>query len=318
MGLGPAVRLTNSYFTMPAGSLWCSGPGLTLPTPSVRIPVLQPVLIALLTDFGLTDAYAGILRGVIAGIAPQVQVVDLTHQLPPGDVRRASFTLWQASPFFPAGTIFLCVVDPEVGTGRRGVALAWEDRMYVGPDNGAATYLVMRDRAPSAYELTAGEYRLDPVSSTFHGRDIFAPAAAHLASDLDPARLGPAIQDLVLLTLPNLGHTGRTVRGEILHADHFGNCVTSIGRLLQQGHSLALEPWLRQAPALSLPTEGLQVLLPGGVSLPLLARFADAPRGEAVAYVGSSGLLEIGVNHGSAQEKLALSEGQPVRLENRG
>jgi len=280
--------------------------------------VSPPALIALLTDFGLTDAYAGILRGVMAGIAPQVRVVDLTHQLPPGDVRRASFTLWQASPFFPAGTIFLCVVDPGVGTGRRGVALAWEDRVYVGPDNGAATYLVVRDGAPSAYELTASDYRLEPVSSTFQGRDLFAPAAAHLASGLDPARLGPIVQDLVLLTLPKLVHTGGTVRGEILHADRFGNCVSSIGRLLEQGDSLALEPWLRQAPAARLPREGLQVLLPGGVSLPLLARFADAPRGEAVAYVGSSGLLEIGVNQGSAQEKLALSEGQPVRLENRG
>jgi len=224
----------------------------------------------------------------------------------------------QAAPFFPAGTIFLCVVDPGVGTGRRGVALVWEDQVYVGPDNGAATYLVVRDGAPLAYELTAGEYRLDPVSSTFHGRDIFAPAAAHLASGLDPSRLGPNIQDLVLLTLPNLGHTGRTVRGEILHADHFGNCLTSIGRLREQGDSLALEPWLRQAPAASLPRAGLHVLLPGGRALPLLARFADAPRGEAVAYVGSSGLLEIGVNRGSAREKLALSEGQPVRLENRG
>ena len=276
------------------------------------------MLIALLTDFGLTDAYTGVLHGVIAGIAPQVRVIDLTHQLPPGDVRRAAFTLWQASPFFPAGTIFLCVVDPGVGTGRRGVALVWEDRVYVGPDNGAATYVVVRDGAPLAYELTAGEYRLDPVSSTFHGRDIFAPAAAHLASGLDPSRLGPNIQDLVLLTLPNLGHTGRTVRGEILHADHFGNCLTSIGRLREQGDSLALEPWLRQAPAASLPRAGLHVLLPGGRALPLLARFADAPRGEAVAYVGSSGLLEIGVNRGSAREKLALSEGQPVRLENRG
>jgi len=276
------------------------------------------VLIALLTDFGLTDAYTGVLHGVIAGIAPQVRVIDLTHQLPPGDVRRAAFTLWQASPFFPAGTIFLCVVDPGVGTGRRGVALVWEDRAYVGPDNGAATYLVVRDGAPMAYELTASAYRLNPVSSTFQGRDIFAPAAAHLASGLDPARLGPIIQDLVPLKLPNLGHTGRTVGGEVLHADHFGNCVTSIGRLSEQGDSLALEPWLRQAPAAKLPREGLQVLLPGGVSLPLLARFADAPRGEAVAYVGSSGLLEIGVNRGSAREKLALSEGQPVRLENRG
>ena len=280
--------------------------------------MLPPALIALLTDFGPTDAYAGILRGVIAGIAPQVRVIDLTHQLPPGDVRRAAFTLWQASLFFPAGTIFVCVVDPGVGTGRRGVALAWEDRVYVGPDNGTATYLVVRDGAPSAYELTASEYRLDPVSSTFQGRDIFAPAAAHLASGLDPARLGPTVQDLTLLPLPNLGHTGRTVRGEILHADYFGNCITSIGRLREQGDSLSLEPWLQQAPVASLPRAGLQVLLPGGIALPLLARFADVPRGEAVAYVGSSGLLEIGVNHGSAQEKLALSEGQSVRLENRG
>jgi hypothetical protein len=279
---------------------------------------VAPALIALLTDFGLADPYAGILHSVIAGIAPGAQVVDLTHQLPPGDISRAAFALWQSSPYCPPGTVFLCVVDPGVGTGRRGVALVWEQRSYVGPDNGAASFLVARDGRPSAFELAANEYRLHPVSSTFHGRDVFAPAAAHLAAGLEPSRLGPPLQDLALSPPPRLSHSGRTVRGEILHADRFGNCITSIGTLRRDGSALALEPWLGQCPAVSLPRQGLRVVLPGDRSLPLCERFADVPPGEALAYIGSSGLLEIGVNRGSAQEQLNLSSGQPVRLENRG
>jgi hypothetical protein len=280
--------------------------------------VSPPALIALLTDFGLADAYAGILQGVIGGIAPQARVVDLTHELPAGDIPRAAYTLWQSTPFFPPGTIFLCVVDPGVGTSRRGVALVWEQRLYVGPDNGACTYLVVRDGPPTAFELKSAEHRLSPASSTFHGRDVFAPAAAHLAAGLDPRRLGPQAPDLTLLPLPRLGHNRSKVHGELLHADRFGNCLTSVGLLRDQDDGLALDPWLRQCPPTRLPREGLQAVLPGGLSLPLCRRFADVPRGEPLAYIGSSGLLEIGVHRGSAQQQLGLSAGQPVRLEKRG
>lgn len=278
-----------------------------------------PALISLLTDFGLSDPYAGMLHGVIAGIAPQVQVVDLGHQLPRGDVRRAAFALWQAAAYFPPGTIFLCVVDPGVGTARRGVALVWEQYLYVGPDNGCASYLIARDGPPAAYALTSQAVRLDPVSSTFHGRDIFAPAAAHLAAGLAPERLGRPIEALEQLPLPPLElRQRRGARGVVLHADHFGNCLTSVGALRDLGDELALEPWLRQDAAITLPKAGLQVELPGAVTVPLGRQFGDVPRGEPIAYIGSSGLLEIGVNQGSAQEQLGLTPGQPVRLENRG
>lgn len=278
-----------------------------------------PAIIALLTDFGLSDPYAGILHGVIAAIAPQAQVVDLDHQLPRGEIRRAAFALWQATPFFPQGTIFVCVVDPGVGTARRGVALVWERYLYVGPDNGCASYLIGRDGAPAAYTLTAEAYRLDPVSHTFHGRDIFAPAAAHLASGLPPERLGRRIKSLEQLPTPRLSWVSDCyARGEILHADHFGNYITSVGSLREAGDDLLLDPWLRQEPAITLPKAGLQVALPGGVTVPLGRQFAEVARGEPVAYIGSSGLLEIGINQGSAREQLGLIPGQPVRLENRG
>lgn len=280
---------------------------------------MPPALIALLTDFGLEDAYAGILRTVIAGVAPQVSVVDLTHQIPRGDVRRAAFTLWQAQAYVPPGTIFLCVVDPGVGTSRRGVALIWERHAYVGPDNGAASYLMAAGGPPAAFELTAPEFRLDPVSNTFHGRDLFAPAAAHLAAGLNPERLGRRIRALEQLPTPLLEVRPRQgARGVLLHADRFGNCVSTVGVLVDRGDHLRLEPWLRQDAAITLPRRGLQVELAGGVTVKLGRQFADVPRGQALAYIGSSGLLEIGVNHGSAREQLHLSEGQPVRLENRG
>jgi S-adenosylmethionine hydrolase len=280
---------------------------------------VPPALIALLTDFGLEDAFAGILRAVIAGIAPQVSVIDLTHQIPLGDVRRAAFTLWQARTYVPPGTIFLCVVDPGVGSSRRGVALIWERYAYVGPDNGAASYLMAGDGPPAAFELTAPEYRLDPVSNTFHGRDLFAPAAAHLAAGLNPERLGRRIRALEQLPAPLLEVRPRQgARGVLLHADRFGNCISTVGVLVDRGDHLALEPWLRQDTAITLPKQGLQVELAGGVTVPLGRQFADVPRGEALAYIGSSGLLEIGVHHGSALEQLNLSEGQPVRLEKRG
>ena len=137
--------------------------------------------IALLTDFGEKDVYVGIMKGVISGIAPHAQMIDLAHSIPPGDIAKAAFELYQAVPYFPQGTIFLTVVDPGVGTDRRPIAISWSERMCVGPDNGVFTYLLATGGEPTAVELSSSVHRLEQVSNTFHGRDIFAPAAAHLA-----------------------------------------------------------------------------------------------------------------------------------------
>lgn len=271
--------------------------------------------IVLLTDFGTEDAYVGIVKGVIAGIAPEVQVIDLTHEVPPGNIRQGAFQLWQSVPYFPRGTIFLAVVDPGVGTARRPIAVAWQSFTCVGPDNGLFTYLLAQEDPVGAHIITSATHRLPTVSSTFHGRDVFAPAAAHLARGEPIGRLGPPASDLVRFPLPLLELAeGPEIRGEILHADHFGNWITSLGVLREDQEDLVLEPWLPGGIPTRLHREGCCVFMPDGSSLALRTTFGDAAVGQALAYIGSTGLLEIAVNGARAADVLPVSPGQCVRL----
>jgi S-adenosylmethionine hydrolase len=271
--------------------------------------------IALLTDFGTQDTFVGVMKAVIARISPRVPVIDLTHSVTPGNIREAAFKLWQAVPYFPKGTIFCVVVDPGVGTDRRPVAAVWQDRICVGPDNGLFTYLIVSNPELRAHRLIAPDYQLPRVSSTFHGRDLFAPAAAHLSLGLAPANLGPPVTDLTRFPLPQLDLVeGPAVRGEILLSDRFGNLTTSIGSLRGEEDDLVLEPWLPHCPPARLPIKGLCLQLPNGVALDLRATFGDVEEGEALTYVGSDGLLEIAVNHGRAADVLPLAPGQEVVL----
>lgn len=271
--------------------------------------------IALLTDFGTQDTYVGVMKGVIARIAPGIQVIDLTHAIPAGEVRQAAFKLWQATPFFPAGTVFLTIVDPGVGTERRPLAVAWPDFTYIGPDNGLITYLLARNAPLAAVRLQRPTFRLAKVSSTFHGRDVFAPAAAYLALGTPIASLGSLADDLVRLPLPRLELVeGPAIKGEILHADHFGNLVTSLGALRSEGDELLLEPWLPHCAPARLAVAGLGLHLPNGATLDLRATFGDVAAGQALAYIGSEGLLEIAINRGRAADLLPLTPGQEVTL----
>lgn len=275
--------------------------------------------IALLTDFGEQDVYVGIMKGVISGIAPQAQMIDLTHAIPPGDISKAAFELYRAVSYFPSGTIFLVVVDPGVGTARRPVALSWPERICVGPDNGIFTYILATSGEPSAVELKSSAYRLEEVSNTFHGRDIFAPAAAHLACGVELEELGPPAKDLFRILLPRLELIeGPSVLGEILHADRFGNLITSIGVLRFEGEDVLLEPWLPHCPPARLPVAGLRLRLPNGVYLSISSTYADVSAGEAVVYVGSLGLLEIAVNQARAVDVLPVTAGQEVVLSYKG
>lgn len=276
---------------------------------------MTPSLIAILTDFGTQDTYVGVMKGVIASIAPQAQVIDLTHEITPGDIRQAAFKLWQAVPFFPDGTIFEVVVDPGVGTRRRPVAVAWSSRIFVLPDNGLMTYLLTCAPASKAVELVSPTFRLNPVSSTFHGRDVFAPAAAYLASGVPMDDLGPPAGELIRFPLPHLSlKKGPRLEGEILHADRFGNLITSLGRLERQVDSLAFVPWLPVVDQSSIPSENLRLHLEDGTRLSLNNTFGDVPRGTALAYIGSEGLVEVAVNQGSAYETLGLKPGSHVEL----
>jgi S-adenosyl-L-methionine hydrolase (adenosine-forming) len=275
--------------------------------------------IVLLTDFGVQDPYVGIMKGVISQIAPGALVIDLTHQIPPGQIQRAALILWQAYSYFPGGTIFVCVVDPGVGTRRRPLILntaAGKSSSYtwIGPDNGLFSYILPEKW--QAWEIENRDYLLPRRSSTFHGRDIFAPAAAHAWRGVFGDELGPEVGELVRLPSPHLELTqpGRLV-GEVLYADQFGNLLTSLGRFERQGEDrLQFIPWLPGADGYTFLLDGLSLHLPDGQVLPLVGTFQAAGQGCA-ALVGSSGLLEIIANERSAAHLLQLEPGTRLVLQ---
>ena len=275
--------------------------------------------IALLTDFGLRDAYVGMMQGVIARLAPQARVISLTHEIPPGDVQRAAFELWRSVDFFPPNTIFLAVVDPGVGTSRRPLALAWTDKFCVGPDNGVFTYLIAEAAPTLAVSINKATTTRSHFSATFHGRDIFAPAATLLANGMDIRELGPPVDNLTQTSLPTLKKVeAKTVRGEILHSDRFGNVITSIGILKADGDKIILEPWLTKEEPMYFTRGEIRVLIPNSVELQLSTTFSDVAPGSALAYIGSAGLLEIAVNRGRAEIDLSLKQGQEITLTQKG
>ncbi|MGD8813007.1 MAG: SAM-dependent chlorinase/fluorinase [Anaerolineales bacterium] len=275
--------------------------------------------IVLLSDFGLQDAYGGLMKGVIAGIAPQCRVIDLTHGIPRGDVHRGAFHLWHATSFFPENSIFVAIVDPGVGTTRRALGVAWPEFTCIAPDNGLLTYLLTRSEPSKTIELDNPAYQLEERSGTFHGRDVFAPVAAHLANGTPLQEMGSPIGKLSRIPIPALRlDVDGDLRGQILFADHFGNLITSMGLWHTQGKQLVLKPWLPGCRSVGYDRLKVRIQLPNGISLPLSHTFGDVDPGEPVAYLGSSGLLEIGVNQGSAAEMLGLSERQEILLISKG
>lgn len=277
-----------------------------------------PGRVALLTDFGTQDTYVGVMKGVIAGIAPLAEVIDINHNVPPGDIQRAAFQLWQALPYFPQGTVFVVVVDPGVGSARRAVAAAFEEMVVVAPDNGVLSYLLANSEPDGAVQLDNPRYHLDSVSTTFHGRDVFAPAGAYLALGTDLQELGTAATDLSRFALPQLEWEGPArLGGEILHFDHFGNAITSLGRLTPSAGGWQLQPWLPSA-APGLLGSPLQLTLDSGLEFELGATFSDVAEGRPIAYIGSESMVEIAVNRGHAAKQLKLARGQAVHLTSKG
>ncbi len=247
-----------------------------------------------LSDFGLEDPYVGVVKALLLRLAPGVEVVDLAHALPPQDLRRGAYALFEALPYLPQGGVVLAVVDPGVGTARRAIAAEGEWAWYVGPDNGLFTLAWHLDPPRRAYALERVPrpkpgLPWKPGEATFHGRDLFAPAAAHLALGLPPEALGPEVDPKNLVRLP-LSLTPGPL-GEILTFDRFGNAITTLTEAPLGGYAEVQ-----------------------GVRIPIRRTFGEVPVGEAVAYLGSAGLLEIALNRGSAQEGLGLREGLPVRL----
>jgi S-adenosylmethionine hydrolase len=250
-------------------------------------------LIALLTDFSASDGYPGVMKGVMLGIAPATPLVDLTHEIAPQDVRAGAWVLHPEWRYFPEGSVFLCVVDPGVGSARRPIALRAGGRIFVGPDNGLFSYILADNTDARAVTLANPRYFAARPSDTFHGRDIFAPAAAWLAAGIAFEELGPTlpVESLVRLDLPRPGWQPNALLTHVVHIDHFGNILTDIQ-----------EPWAQaifNAPEVRL-TIGSQVITARART------FAEGPEGELFLYLDSSGYLAIARRNGSAQATLGL------------
>jgi S-adenosylmethionine hydrolase len=257
--------------------------------------------IALLTDFGTADGYVGVMKGVLLGIAPGVALIDLTHDIPPQDIREAAWVLHTSWRYFPAGTIFLCVVDPGVGTGRRPVALRADGRVFVGPDNGLFSYVLAATEPEAAVTLDDPRHHLPGASATFHGRDIFSPCAAHLAAGVPLAALGSPLDpaSLIRLAPPRPTWDGETLRGRVLHVDRFGNLITSVSGALATA-------------ALTAPDVTLRL---GTYLITDRARtFASGPEQRLFVLLDSSGHLAIALRNGSAAAYMGAGRDDEIAI----
>ena len=253
------------------------------------------MIVALLTDFGTRDHFVASVKGTVLSIAPDAAIVDISHEVEPQNIAEAAFTLGCCYRDFPQGTIFLVVVDPSVGSSRRAVAVWAAERLFVVPDNGILSFVLDdTERRYAANELTNSEFLSKAISTTFHGRDIFAHAAGHLANGIEPARLGPIASDLTILENATPERPGGVVRGEIIHIDRFGNLITNLrcGDL---------------ANGFSIEVNGLAVNR-------LLTFYAEAEGGELFAIAGSTGRIEISVNGGSAKAATKASVGAVITV----
>ncbi|MGD1862854.1 MAG: S-adenosyl-l-methionine hydroxide adenosyltransferase family protein [Leptolyngbyaceae cyanobacterium] len=254
-------------------------------------------VITLLTDFGYRDGYVGVMKGVIAGICPTARLIDLTHDIPAQNLAAARFTLLNAYAYFPEGTVHLAVIDPGVGTGRRAIAVQSSQGYFVGPDNGVLSGALDTASDLKAVELTATKFWRSPQpSSTFHGRDIFAPVAAHLANGTDLSDLGPpiALDSLLRIAIPQPQITETKIVGCAQHIDHFGNIITTI-------------------PAAAVGRSAWKMCV-GAVEMPLGKTYGEVAVGHAIAVVGSHGWVEIAVNGSSAYARLRLAIGDEIQL----
>jgi len=249
------------------------------------------MIITLTTDFGLSDPFVGIMKGVILGITPNAQLVDISHDIPSYNVAEAVFVVESMYRYFPEGTVHIVVVDPGVGSPRRPLAAAAHGHLFVGPDNGVLSAVLLDE----AYHIQNDRLWLKSVSHTFHGRDIFAPVAAHLARGTSIDSVGPRIQDFVRKPLPTPRRQGRKILGTVLRVDRFGNVITNLRR-----------------SDLSSPF----TIIIGGLRIDrLCANFSEADPGELVAVEGSTGYIEIVMNRESAAKRLSVPSGAEIEVE---
>jgi S-adenosylmethionine hydrolase len=260
--------------------------------------MLAPI-ITLTTDFGLSDHFVGVMKGVILGIAPAARIVDITHEIRPFEISEGAFTIHQAYRWFPRRTIHVAVVDPGVGTARRPILVEAAGQFFIGPDNGLLSMIYGKESKHKVREITAEKYFLKPVSRTFHGRDVFAPVAAHLAAGVRPAAFGRLITDYLKLSLDAPTRTGKRVwTGSILKVDRFGNLITNLH--IDEFSSVRSRPFELQIGTRKLAR--------------LALNYADSDEPDPFVIVGSSGYLEVACNQASAARVLGCGAGAPVEL----
>jgi len=260
---------------------------------------MKKPIITLLTDFGTKDHYVASMKGVILSINPRCLLIDITHQVSPHDIQEGAFTLANAYSHFPKGTIHLAVVDPGVGGERKPLLLVTENYFFVGPDNGLFTMITQKESVNKIIALDKQRYHLSSVSKTFHGRDIFAPVAAHLSMGVKPNALGHRIDSLFWLGFEGPRIKEGKLSGEILHVDPFGNLVSNIdeGRLIR---------FIRGRPcAIRVGRKTIRGLKKG---------YWEGKKGEPIALFGSGGFLEISVREDNAQMSLKVKRGDPIQI----
>lgn len=252
------------------------------------------------TDFGLDDPFVGILHGVVLNIQPDIRIVDICHAIHSYDISDAAWTIAQAYRFFPARTVHVVVVDPGVGSSRRPITVETEDYIFVAPDNGVLSLIEAREPKFVVRHVTAERYFLQPVSNTFHGRDVFAAVGGWLSKGVAPAEFGPEISDYVRNPLAQVERVGHgSLRGVVMKVDKFGNLITNIGELE------APQLFGSQVPAVN-------ILIAGQTVTRICRSYSEGGENEIFAIVGSSGYLEVAANKASAAEKLASGVGTPV------
>ncbi len=257
-------------------------------------------IITLLTDFGTKDHYVASMKGVILSINPRVTLIDITHEVHPHDIQEGAFILANSYSCFPKGTIHLSVVDPGVGGIRNPILLVTQKYFFVGPDNGLFTLISQREKVKQAVVLTNKKYFLLEVSSSFHGRDLFAPVAAHLSTGVAPSTFGERTDHWVELALGKPELRGDRLIGEVIHIDTFGNLVSNIDEK-------TLFRFMKDRP---LVIHAGRKIIHG-----LKKRYEEEEKGKPIAILGSGGFLEISIREGSAQEFLKFKRGDQIILQ---
>lgn len=255
-------------------------------------------IIAFITDFGNDDWYVGSMKGIALGINPKVKLVDITHSIPAGDVHAGAFALLSSFWSFPKRTVFVVVVDPKVGSARKALVARVDEYYFVGPDNGVLSLVFRQGKTVEVRALKEKRYALPYISTTFHGRDIFAPAAAYLTKERSLSACGPPYPNYIRLRWPEPSVYPDRIRGEVVYIDHFGNAITSID-------AFSIE---------KLQTSTKEAKCTGCEAMPIRTHYEEVEEGKPLALIGSSGFLEISVNRRSAASTLGISVGDVVEV----